>query len=329
VWPTPLLSALFEALGNFRIAKNAEITIEANPGTLTAEKLRLLRAGGVNRLSLGLQAWQGELLRRIGRGAGGVSARTPSPRTAGRGAGDAEGFIEAFNSAREAGFGNISADIMFALPCQTPEEWEETLRQLTRLHPEHISAYALTVEEGTPLSKRGTRTDEGLDREMYHMAKAFLRERGYIQYELSNFSKPGFKSRHNTHCWTRAPYAGAGLGAHSLVYNEGAPYGARYRNTENLEAYIAARGEPERIRTEYTILSRADATAEFMVLGLRLTRGVSAAAFKERFGAAPRDIYGEWIDKMVGEGLLRERGGFLRLTDLGMDFANRVMAGFV
>lgn len=275
VLPSHLLRRLLAAL-----PAAGEVTCEANPGTLDAEKIAVLAEGGVNRVSLGLQAWQPRLLRNIGRR-------------------DSGAFTENYKALRDAGFENINIDVMFSLPGQSQKDWEETLREVCALAPEHISAYALTP----------TDVDDETDRRMYHYCKAFLAAQGYMQYEISNFCKPGFESRHNLLYWKRGDYRGYGLGAHSFVN------GVRFQNTEDLDEYLP--------------LSEADAMAEFMFLGLRLTEGVRIAAFAEEFGRSLYEIYGPWIEKMTAGGLLCEKNGYIALTDLGMDLANTVMSGFL
>ena len=289
VLPAFLLKRLLDSLPP--ALPHAEITCEANPGTLDSGKISVLAAFGVNRISLGLQAWQDSLLKNIGR-----QTTTAS-------------FLENYHALRNAGFNNINVDIMFALPGQSPAHWEETLLNVSALNPEHISAYALTLEENTPLwSKYGENICcEETDRKMYHYCKTFLQSRGYIQYEISNFCKPGFESRHNIRYWTRRPYFGIGHGAHSF---DGS---FRWCNDKK----------------EPALITKADAMAEFMFLGLRMTKGVSEKDFSSCFGFCPSDVYGSWINKMIEEGLLRKNDGRIYLTGLGMDLANRVMAGFL
>jgi len=222
----------------------AEITCEANPSTLDDEKITTLAAMGVNRISLGLQAWQPRLLQAIGR-------RDSS-------------FAQAFKALRREGFANINVDLMFALPGQTMIDWEETLSQVVALQPEHISAYGLTLEESTPLYSRFNGFDEEADRQMYHYCKVFLQKNGYNQYELSNFCKPGFESIHNLRYWKRKPYRGFGLGAHSFENNQ------RWNNTTDLDQYLSG----ESVRENIITISDKDAEAESIFLGLRMTKGI-------------------------------------------------------
>ena len=284
VWPPSFLSKLLKALhSSLTILPGAEITCEANPGTLSVEKIETLVRGGVNRVSLGLQAVQPHLLKNIGRKIVGWDI-----------------FFENYYALRKAGIGNINIDVMFALPGQSEKDWEETLHKVYTLSPEHISAYALTPDA----------VDEEIDRAMYHRMKSFMLEQGYSQYELSNFAKPDFESRHNIRYWTRKSYIGLGLGAHSFSRAKE----ERWSNTED--------------GIECLKISKTEAMAEFMFLGLRMTRGVLCSDFEAEFGQTPYHIYGDWINKMVSDGLLLADDS-IKLTDLGMDLANRVMVGFL
>lgn len=338
VLPTFLLQKLLKALPI--TLPNAEITCEANPGTLSKEKIAALSDGGVNRISLGLQAWQSHLLQNIGRTTDYPGLRTVhSTPTCQETDHYQKIFLENFKILRDYGFNNINVDIMFALPGQTLADWEETLKKVADLQPEHISAYGLTFEEETPLTlrlKKGCsgydeeayeellKSFEEIDRQMYHLCKSFLQERGYIQYEISNFCKPGYESRHNIKYWTRKHYVGCGLGAHSFEGN-------RWSNTTNFQQYLDA-DHLENIQiydTNYADTSKSDAMAEFMFLGLRMTKGVSENIFLENFGQSIFETYGPWITKMIDDGLLQKHNSHIFLTDLGMDLANVVMAGFL
>ncbi|MCL2015628.1 MAG: radical SAM family heme chaperone HemW [Defluviitaleaceae bacterium] len=305
IWHADFLAELLQACP--APMNNAEITCEANPGTLTSAKIATLKAGGVNRISLGLQAWQPRLLKALNRRA------------------THEDFTENFNALRQVGFNNINVDIMFAIPGQTVQEWEETLQKVVDLQPEHISAYACTLEEKTPLWDRVQsaaikQLDDETDRRMYHYAKLFLHENGYSQYELSNFCKPGMESRHNTKYWTRQPYRGFGLGAHSFENN------ARWHNTLDLQQYIKWDVQE---RFELAKISNAEAMSETIFLGLRLTKGLLESNFAKVFGCYPSEVYGDWIRQMKSEEMLATQDGYMFLTDLGMDFANKVMRGFM
>lgn len=295
---------------NWRIAADAEITTEANPGTLDMEMAAALREMGFNRLSMGIQAWQNRLLQVLGR------------------IHSIEAFLENYRAVREAGFTNINTDLMFALPGQTMEDWQETVQQIVRLQPEHISAYSLILEEGTPFYERYERGElepaaEELDREMYHWAAAYLAENGYEQYEISNFAQKGRQSRHNRIYWQAEEYLGLGLGAHSYMAGE------RFHNSYDMRKYICAEGKTDGLKEDVETITEKDALAEFMFLGLRLTEGVSFARFRERFGIEMDDIYGKEIEKLLSEGLLIQDKVGIRLTERGTDVSNYVFEKFL
>ena len=302
-----LMAAVFE---NWDIAEDAEITTEANPGTLDREMAEALKKMGFNRLSMGVQAWQNSLLKSLGR------IHT------------IESFQENFKAVREAGFENVNTDLMFALPNQTMADWQETVQNMVAMNPEHISAYSLIIEEGTPFYDRYekgelTPAEEDLDREMYRWAVEYLAENGYEQYEISNFAKNGRQSRHNRIYWQAEEYLGMGLGSHSYMNGE------RFHNIYDLQDYIRADGDVSLLKEEVEVISREDALAEFMFLGLRLTEGVSFARFEERFGEEMKNIYGSQIKKLVKDGLLTEDGKGIRLTERGTDISNVVFEEFL
>jgi oxygen-independent coproporphyrinogen-3 oxidase len=297
--PTTLDSAamLGAIRAGFAIAEGAEVTIEANPDTLTPDKLARLRGAGFNRLSLGVQSFLDSELAAIGR------------------AHDAQTAKAAFHAARAAGFATINIDLMFALPGQTPGSWGGTLLETLALAPEHISCYALTVSEGAPLTPLG----EEEDRALYETARRTLASAGYAQYEISNFAKPGHACKHNLAYWTGGAYIGLGLGAHSYTGD------TRYRNTEDLAAYLS--GDFSAYDAERLTLD--DRMDEFAILGLRLTDGIAEGEFHERFGAGFHAVYGAAIDENMRNGLLERFNGRLRLTERGMDLSNIVFAGFL
>ena len=302
-----LMASVFE---NWDIAEDAEITTEANPGTLDREMAEALKKMGFNRLSMGVQAWQNSLLKSLGR------IHT------------IESFQENFKAVREAGFENVNTDLMFALPGQTMADWQETVQNMVAMEPEHISAYSLIIEEGTPFYDRYekgelTPAEEDLDREMYRWAVEYLAENGYEQYEISNFAKNGRQSRHNRIYWQAEEYLGMGLGSHSYMNGE------RFHNIYDLQDYIRADGDVSLLKEEVEVISREDALAEFMFLGLRLTEGVSFARFEERFGEEMKNIYGSQIEKLVKDGLLTEDGKGIRLTERGTDISNVVFEEFL
>jgi len=287
----------------YAVNENAEITIEANPETVDYDYLRGLHAAGFNRISFGVQSFSDALLRRIG--------RIHSAQTAER----------AVVNARQAGFSNISIDLMFALPGQGMADWKQTLEAAAALAPEHISCYSLTLAENTPLCNENPKDLPGddTDRDMYAAAKLFLAKAGYAQYELSNFAKPGYESRHNSLYWTGGDYIGAGLGAHSLLESR------RVCNTDDLNAYLRNDYGREVLET----LTDLDRRAEFMLLGLRMTKGVLEAEFEKRFRTSITRAFGKETDALIREGLLLHENGRFFLTDRGMDLSNRVFMRFL
>lgn len=302
-----LMGDIFEKIHeSFSVAQDAEITIEANPGTLSKEKLFLYKNAGINRLSLGLQSPEAAELKSLGR------IHTY------------EEFLESFSLAREAGFQNINVDLMCALPDQTYEGWIRNLRTVAALHPEHISAYSLIIEEGTPFAKRKLNLpDEDTEYKMYEDTAGILEEYGYEQYEISNYAKKGLVCRHNIGYWTRKEYLGLGLGAASLWENQ------RFSNTSDFSAYLKESGSPEKIRENRETLSLEDEMSEFMFLGLRMTEGVSKAEFLESFGTPIESVYGKVLDKYKNMGLLEEKEGRIFLTRAGIHVSNGVMAEFL
>lgn len=366
----------------FDIAPDAEITMESNPGTLTFENLRIYRQAGINRLSIGLQAWQDSLLESLGR----IHRRKQ--------------FAENLEAAFEAGFSNVNADLIFGLPGQTHEDWVETLEAVTSPFAghslTHLSCYSLQIEEGTVFGNRcesGTLTpaDDELDRRMYRHAVEFLAKAGYRHYEISNFALPGFECRHNLIYWKAEEYAGFGAGAHSYLD------GKRFGNTAAVERYIDAvkryegavgrsGGEVDRsgeavctgevshgrdlaeliaagldagLHEDMQTIGVQESMSEYMILGLRLTDGVSSQGFRHRYNSELQEVYGGKLDKLVREGLLvKEETGTCnaeysapagsenetkepspcfaprfdvryRLSALGLDLANRVFVEFI
>lgn len=288
---------------NYLIDESAEISIEANPETVNYEKLSALRKGGFNRISFGVQAWQDRLLKKIGR------------------IHDSRKAEQAFLDARQAGFENINIDLMFALPEQSIADWEESLNKTISLNPEHISCYSLILEEGSRLfeDKAFILPDDETDREMYYRAKDAIKRAGYKHYEISNFSKTGMESRHNTVYWTGGDYIGLGLGAHSFID------GSRFHNTTDLQKYLLMKFESE----DNEVLSTNDKYAEFMILGLRLLDGIDEGEFLKRFGKELYEIYGKQIEESITQGLLMKSDGRIFLTEKGIDLSNRVFVKFL
>lgn len=301
------MEKLLQGIGkNFQLAADAEVTIEANPGTLTPEKLALYRRYGINRISIGLQSPENQELRALGR------------------IHNYQQFLESYHMAREAGFSNINIDLMFAIPGQSYEGWIQNLRTVAKLGPEHISAYSLIIEEGTPFSARKLDLpDEDTEYRMYEDVAAVLGKYGYYQYEISNYAKKDRNCRHNEGYWQRKDYLGLGLGAASLVGRE------RFTNTSDMSEYLENSGNLEKIRTDRETLTREDEMGEFMFLGLRMTKGVLKKDFQEYFGTSIEKIYGEVLEKYKKQGLLLEEDGRVCLSRAGIHVSNAVMADFL
>lgn len=299
---------LSEIKKSFRLAGDCEITLEANPGTLDPEKLRLCREAGFNRISIGCQSADNRELRRLGR------IHTW------------EEFLEGFRQAREAGFSNINVDLMSGIPSQTLVSWETSLRKTAELGPEHISAYSLILEEGTPFYENREKLDlpdEDTERRMYERTGEILEEYGCRQYEISNYAREGYRCRHNLGYWTGREYLGLGLGASSLWRD------TRFRNTDSMEEYLKDSGNLPKIRREEEKLSASDRQSEYMILGLRLTEGISLAGFRETFGTDVRKVWPGVLEKYEGYGLLEEAAGRLKFTGEGISLSNVVLAEFL
>ena len=290
----------------FLFSADAEVTIEANPGTLTPEKLSIYRKYGINRISIGLQSPNNKELAMLGR------------------IHNYAQFLESFQMAREAGFSNINVDLMFAIPGQSYEGWVRNLRTVAALAPEHISAYSLIIEEGTPFfSRKLDLPDEDTEYRMYEDVAEILGEYGYHQYEISNYARYGFECRHNKGYWERKDYLGLGLGAASLIGKK------RFTNTNIMEEYLNHSRDLTRIRKDMEILEKKDEMGEFMFLGLRMTEGVSEEEFQEYFHVSVEKIYGRVIEKYIRQGLLEKRNGRIFLTRRGIHVSNAVMADFL
>ena len=330
-----IFHALFQS---FDIAADAEVTMEANPGTVTEEKAEVWKTSGVNRLSIGLQSVNDRELRMLGR-----------IHTFGD-------FLHTWEIVHRAGFENINIDLISAIPGQTAGSWEKTLRTAAELEPEHLSAYSLIVEEGTPFYdwyggqeqtdsiaaagiRRGMRPplpDEDEEREIYQLTKRILEEYGYHRYEISNYAKDGYECRHNLGYWERKEYLGLGLGASSLIRE------CRFRNTADMEKYLKILADPAKypekyagaevenmLAEEYETLTRSDRMEEFMFLGLRKTAGIREEDFRNIFGEDIRQVYGKQIGKLIGQELLAGSDGRLYLTERGIDISNYVFSEFM
>lgn len=292
--------------------EDIEITIEANPGTVTLEKLNDYKTVGINRISLGLQATQDRLLKQIGR------------------IHNYKDFLEAYELLKKVGFNNINVDLMIGLPNQSIKNLKESLEKIIKLDPNHISVYSLIIEDGTPISKlldeeKIKLPDEEIERQMYWYVKNKLELNGYNHYEISNFSKKGKESKHNLNCWKQKQYIGIGAAAHSYFKD------IRYSNTNNIEEYIKNIKENNieknrKIEEKQTI---EDKKNEFMMLGFRMIEGVNIADFKAKFVDNPLYVYREKIKKLTDEGLIEVDLNNIKLTNKGLDLANVVFEEFI
>lgn len=305
------MQEIFDALRTvFEIDSNAEISMEANPGTVTKENLIAYRRAGVNRISFGLQSTNNEELKTLGR------IHT------------FEAFLESYQMARECGFSNINVDLISAVPNQTVESWEQSVKNILELHPEHISAYSLIIEEGTPFFEKFGEGSEGEfllpseedERLMYERTEELLNAAGYHRYEISNYALEGKECKHNLGYWERKEYLGLGLGASSLMKNE------RFRNCDDLLFYIEHSQDASKIREIEGKLSQQEQMEEFIFLGLRKVVGISYRKFEETFGITLEECYGKGINNMKKQQLLEEENGMLRLTKKGIDISNYVFA---
>ena len=297
---------LREIRNRFKMEEDAEITIEVNPGTANIGKLQAYREMGINRLSIGLQSPEDRELKILGR-----------IHNYGQ-------FLKTYQEARTVGFDNINIDLMSAIPDQTYEGWVKNLRTVAELEPEHISAYSLIVEEGTPFAARKLNLpDEDTEYNMYEATAQILKEYGFEQYEISNYARKGRECRHNVGYWTRQDYLGFGLGASSLYGKE------RFANTADMKKYLKNSKNPEKIREKEPSLTREDEMAEFMFLGLRMTKGISKADFQRCFGCTIESVYGEVLEKYESMELLLEKDGRIFLSREGIHVSNSIMAEFL
>ena len=304
------ITQVFEAVHeSFPIREDAEITLEMNPGTDVKDKLPVYRELGINRLSMGLQSADNEELKCLGR------IHTY------------EDFRQVYQWAREAGFTNINVDLMSAIPGQTLESYEDTLRKVADLEPEHISAYSLIIEEGTPLYERygeGRHAeelpDEDIERQMYVRTGEILEDYGYHRYEISNYAKDGYECRHNLGYWDRKEYLGLGAGASSLMDH------IRWKEPDHIGPSTGLVLEE---REDFTRLRRKDEMEEFMFLGLRKINGVSEYDFYKSFRVSMDEIYKESIENLIKEGLLVREEDRIRLTDRGIDLSNYALSQFL
>lgn len=309
--PAPLLKKLLIGLRErFIIPAGVEFTSEANPGTLTPEWLDAAVSGGVNRLSMGMQTSQPKLLRTLGR----IHRY--------------EDVVESVQLTRSMGISNLSVDLMFGLPWQTPDMWRESLAAALALNVQHMSCYGLIPEDGTPLKHdldtgRLTLPDEADERQMYDDTLRILAQHGYDQYEISNFAKPGYACQHNIGYWTRVPYIGLGASAASFLQTKSG--GLRLTNPASIREYINMADEQAWRRRERTSLLPEDARFESLMLGLRMTKGISEAEFTAMHGITLDDYCGDVLRQQEARGLLVHRDGRWFLTRRGMDVQNAIL----
>lgn len=311
----------------FTLEKDAEISIEANPGTLRHQKLNGYKAAGINRLSIGLQSADDEMLRKLGR------------------MHNYDQFVATFKAARRAGFNNINVDIMSGLPGQTIHSYVDTLSRVLEFGPEHISAYSLSIEEGTPFAKDPEILEslppDMIDRRMYEITKKLLAAHGYDRYEVSNYARPGYECRHNMVYWTGGEYIGFGIGASSYFQ------GKRFNNIRDILQYIQLMEETSdkfaeadnleilynesvrKLRENVTPIYIDSRMEEFMFLGLRMMCGISRIDFEERFKKDIYEVYGPVLNKYIDQGLLATYEDRIYLTDKGIDVSNVVLADFI
>ena len=300
--PAKYIEEIIKAIkDNYKVLKNAEITIEVNPGTVDEQKLTTYKEIGINRLSIGLQSTNDNLLKMLGR------IHTYKE------------FEEVYQCARNVGFKNINVDLMIGLPNQTIKDVEESLNRIIEKSPEHISVYSL-INKGTLELPA-----EELERKMYWKVKSILEENGFNQYEISNFSKPKYESKHNMNCWNQHSYLGFGVAAHSY-YD-----GMRYSNITNLDRYIENHKNEEAV---YNIVfheqqDKNDMMKEYMILGLRKLSGVKISEFKNKFVDNPLYVFRNELKKLSEKEFIEIDNDYIRLTEKGLDFANLVWMEFV
>ena len=298
-----------------------EITIEVNPGTVDKEKLEVYKLSGVNRLSIGLQSTKDILLKEIGR------IHTYKE------------FLQSYEHAKQVGFENINVDLMLGLPNQSIQDMKDSLKEVIKMEPNHISIYSLIVEEKTPIKKLIEEgelqlPEEIQERRMYWYVKSMLEVSGYNHYEISNFAKEGRESKHNMNCWEQKEYIGLGVAAHSYIN------GIRYSNVTDLDCYIKNMMELKNVKKQLQsktniiyniceIQNLEDKQKEYMLLGLRKIQGVSITKFKEKYVENPIFLFRKQMEKLTKEDLIQIDGDYIRLTNKGLDFANQVWEEFV
>ena len=296
----------------FKVKENAEITIEINPGTANKNKIELYKRCGINRASIGLQSTNNKLLKEIGR------------------IHNFEDFENVYELVKEVGINNINVDLMIGLPNQSLSDVEESVKKVIEKSPQHVSVYSLIVEPETKMeklieSKELTLPDENVERDMYWLVKKILSENGYNHYEISNFSKKGFESKHKTDCWNQKEYIGIGVSAHSYLED------VRFSNIESIEEYI--KNIKNNDFKENIIIheeqSKESKMREYMIIGLRMLKGIDASVFEEKFNENPFNVFKKEIDELENINLVEVTSNNLKLTKKGLDFANIVWEKFV
>ncbi|SHJ46114.1 coproporphyrinogen III oxidase, anaerobic [Hathewaya proteolytica DSM 3090] len=303
------LRELGHSISKLKLTKDVEFSVEANPGTLSREKLHILKGMGVNRLSIGLQSCNDNLLNLLGR------IHTM------------EEFTQSYEMAKEAGFENINIDVMFGLPTQTFEDFRETIKKVIELNPTHISCYSLIVEENTPFYSKYrdgiSLPEEDAEREMYEYAVKELKANGYEHYEISNFAKKNRQCQHNLAYWSMKEYIGCGLNASSYVKNK------RIENTKDMDLYIEMCNKGEKPIGTCHENSIKDNMEEYIFTGLRKTNGISKSEFQARYNKSIYDVYNKVINKYVSMGYLEDVGDYLKLSFQGLQVSNVIMADFI
>ncbi|MCM1273128.1 MAG: radical SAM family heme chaperone HemW [Clostridium sp.] len=311
----------------FTLERDAEVTIEANPGTLRHQKLNGYKTAGVNRISIGLQSADDNMLKRLGR------------------LHNYDQFVASFKAARRAGFNNINVDVMSGLPGQSIHSYVDTLTRVIDYKPEHISAYSLTIEAGTPFANDQSILEslppDMIERRMYEITKKLLESNGYDRYEISNYAKSGYECKHNMVYWTGGEYIGLGLGASSYFQ------GKRFNNMRDIFKYIQLMEETSdkfvetdnlemlyndttrKLRENVTPMYIDSRMEEFMFLGLRMMCGISREDFQERFNKDVYEVYAPVINKYVDQGYMATVGDRILLTDMGIDVSNVILADFL
>ncbi|HHU62705.1 MAG TPA: oxygen-independent coproporphyrinogen III oxidase [Clostridiales bacterium] len=309
--PTGYIGRLVEECkGLFNTLPRLEITIEANPGTLDAGKLKYYKAVGINRLSIGLQAYQDGILQYLGR------------------IHDHKQFEENYYTARDIGFDNISVDLMFGLPGQGMDDWIQTIEKVIALGVDHVSCYSLKIEEGTDFHSLYTKgelelPDEELDRQMYHIVRIMLKDNGYQHYEISNYSTPNKQCRHNMLYWERGEYLGVGVGAHSFIGK------TRFAKVGSIDDYIRCIVNGKDAIAFEEVITPDWEIGETIILSLRLEKGIDICRFNKRFGMNFLQVYHNQLKSLMDKDLLRIEGNSIKLTERGMDLSNQVFIEFL